>query len=266
MSVPAAQPGAQQQQQPTQYPQAFSDFIAQNEINSVVASQLYLVLSQCDIVLLCDDSGSMQTRIAPEYGSNKPATTRWQELKTLAQSLIQICTVTNPNGLDIYFFNRPMLQSVNLNNMGGLQQTFNNLPAGGTPLCGTLTRIFNDKGANLAPGRSLLVVCITDGEPSDGSRQDLFNVLNNKSSNIHVSLAECTDNAEDMEYLDSWDGRIKNFDNTDDYREELKRVKKAKGNNFKFDYMDYSIKILLATYLRWYFQVDQSNAGCCVIL
>lgn len=81
----------------------------------------------------------------------------------------------------------------------------------------------------------------------------------NKGKNVHVSFAECTDNEEDMDYLDQWDGKIPNFDNTDDYREELARVKNAQGNDFKFDYNDYVVKILLATFVRWYFNLDQSN-------
>lgn len=56
-----------------------------------------------------------------------------------------------------------------------------------------------------------------------------------------------------------WDGSIKNFDNTDDYREELQRVKTINGQSFKFDYTDYVIKILLATFVRWYYNLDQGN-------
>ena len=45
--------------------------------------------------------------------------------------------------------------------------------------------------------------------------------------NIHVSVAECNDNEEEMAFLDGWDTRLKNFDNTDDYRMELARVRMA---------------------------------------
>ena len=62
-----------------------------------------------------------------------------------------------------------------------------------------------------------------------------------------------------MEYLDQWDGQIPNFDNTDDYREELQRVKNAQGMQFKFDYTDYCIKVILSTFVRWFFSLDQSR-------
>jgi hypothetical protein len=64
-----------------------------------------------------------------------------------------------------------------------------------------------------------------------------------------------------MEYLDRWNGQIRNFDNTDDYREEVQRVKNIQGQQFKFDFTDYIIKILLATFVKWYFDLDQRNVG-----
>jgi hypothetical protein len=140
----------------------------------------------------------------------------------------------------------------------GLSAIFNQLPTGGTPLCGTIRQILAEKTPS-GWNRSMLLVVITDGEPTDGSRDDLKNVLLSKSRNVHVSFAECTDNAEDMEYLDAWDGQIPNFDNTDDYREELQRVKQVQGPQFKFDYTDYVVKILLATFVRWYFNLDQTK-------
>jgi hypothetical protein len=232
----------------------FELLVKQNELTRNVAFQLQKVLSMCDVVLLCDDSGSMVEPIL-EPGSNKQ-TTRWLELKKLAAVIIEFVTAINPNGLDIYFFHRPNLTGVT--NMSGLQGVFNDPPKGNTPLLKTLRRIFGEK-SKLADDRQLLVVVITDGEPSDGTLNDLFNCLYNKPTNVHVSLAECTDNEEEMEFLDEFDGKIPNFDNTDDYREELAKVKRIQGSAFKFDYTDYVIKILLASFVRWYFNLDQKN-------
>lgn len=234
----------------------FDLLVKQNELTSQVATQLQQVVSTCEIVLLCDDSGSMKNTII-EANTNKQ-TTRWLELKKLAAVIIEFVTAINPTGLDIYFFNRPTLR--NVTDMMGLQNTFNDLPNGSTPLIGTLRKIFQEK-ANLPDERQLLVVVITDGEPTDGNHEDLFNVLYYKPQNVHVSFAECTDNEEDMDYLDRWDGRIPNFDNTDDYREELARIKANQGPQFKFDYTDYVIKILLATFVRWYFNLDQTQVA-----
>jgi len=176
------------------------------------------------------------------------------ELKKLVAVLVQFVTAISSAGLDIHFLNRPPERSVS--STAGLQAVFSTAPVGGTPLCGGLAQIFQEY-KDLPSEVKLLLVVITDGEPTDGTRTDLFNVLSRKRPNFHVSVAECTDQAEDMEYLDQWDGLILNFDNTDDYREELARVKAVQGMQFKFDYTDYVIKILLATFVRGYFNVDQ---------
>jgi hypothetical protein len=183
--------------------------------------------------------------------------TRWTELKKLAAVIIEFVTATNPEGLDIYFMNRPEILAVQ--NMVGLQAAFSDNPNGNTPLVGSLDKIYR-RYVDVLAEKSLLIVVITDGEPTDGTRDELFYKLKDitRSGKVHISFAECTDNEEDMEYLDAWDGRITNFDNTDDYREELRRVKAAQGRTFKFDYTDYVIKILLATFIRWYYNLDQA--------
>jgi len=230
--------------------------LKQNEINPKVAEQLWNVLSTCKVVVLCDDSDSMAQAIAEE-GTDPFAvkrSTRWLELKKLVAVIINFATSISSDGIDIYFLNRPKVTGVT--SLTGLQTVFSVPPTGGTPLCASLQRIYQDH-TDFPADKKLLIVVITDGEPTDGTRTDLFNVLARKASNIHVSFSECTDQAEDMEYLDQWDGLIPNFDNTDDYREELARVKAVQGMQFKFDYTDYVIKILLATFVRTYFNVDQ---------
>lgn len=255
----------------------FDALVKIHELKDPIPKQLKQVLTQCKIVLLCDDSSSMNNPISEE--NNDPFAqkkiTRWFELKKLAASIIEFVTSINPDGLDIYFLNRP--HQFGVKDMTGLQAVFSDLPDGNTPLIKTLKKIYDDNINDLGD-KQLLIVVATDGEPTDGSRNDLYNRLIQitRNGNVHVSFAECTDNEEDMEYLDEWDGLIKNFDNTDDYREELKRVKRTQGQNFKFDYNDYIIKILLATFIRWYFNLDQNNGvnnmrnnntcTCCTLL
>jgi hypothetical protein len=236
----------------------FDLLVKRHELKSPVPDQLKRVLSACKIVLLCDDSDSMGNYIAEE-GTDPFApkrSTRWLELKKLAAVIIEFVTAINPQGLDIHFLNRP--SKIGVTDMTGLQSAFSNPPGGNTPLI-TAIRTVYDQNRDTLNGRQLLIVVITDGEPTDGSRSDLYNMLVyvTRGGNVHISFAECTDNADDMEYLDAWDGRIPNFDNTDDYREELQRVKRIQGQSFKFDYTDYVIKILLATFVRWYFNLDQ---------
>jgi len=236
----------------------FNLLVKQYELKADVAEQLRQVLSRCEVALLCDDSSSMGNAIAEENTDPfaPKRSTRWLELKRLASKIIEFVTAMNSDGLDIHFLNRAPL--LNVTNTTGLQNVFNIAPDGDTPLIGAIWQLYREKNSKRRD-KELLIIVITDGEPTDASRQDLYNILVNiTNDNItHVSFAECTDQSDDMEYLDGWDGLIKNFDNTDDYREELARVKNIQGIGFKFDYNDYVIKILLATFVRWYFNLDQ---------
>ncbi|AYV76842.1 MAG: hypothetical protein Barrevirus1_64 [Barrevirus sp.] len=249
---------------PNQGLSKFELLVKQNELNPYIADKLREVLSTCEIVLLCDDSDSMSLPIAEEGTDpfSPKRSTRWLELKKLAAIIIQFVTAVNDSGLDIYFLNRPKV--TNVVSVAGLQSVFSVPPTGSTNLMEGLNSIYNDKRA-VFQHKKLLIVVVSDGEPNDNTgsnaRQNLYDTIDhmvsNSNGNIHISFAECTDNAEDMEYLDAWDGRLKNFDNTEDYREELLRIKTIQGQQFKFDFTDYVIKILLATFVRWFFNLDQ---------
>ncbi len=68
-------------------------------------------------------------------------------------------------------------------------------------------------------------------------------------------------------YLDTWDTQLSNFDNSDDYPLERRRVRAAKGASYRFSYTDYAVKILLGSLMRKYFAQDQATllggSGCC---
>lgn len=257
-SAPLARVPVQQQSTQLQLSK-FDQLIKQRELNPIVRSQLLEVFpNKCNkIILLCDDSDSMSLPIAEE-GIDPFApkrSTRWLELKKLVAVLVEFVISINPNGLDIHFLNRPSVTGIT--SVSGLQGVFSVPPTGGTPLITRLSDVM--MSTHQEDNKIVLVIVITDGEPTDGSRDRLRQVLLNKPQFIHTSFAECTDNAEDMEYLDAFDGVVPGFDNTEDYREELNRVQMIQGMGFKFDYTDYVLKILLATFIRYYFNLDQSR-------
>ena len=233
---------------------AFNSLVRRYELSPLVATQLLDVLSHREIVLLCDDSSSMLNTVVEEgsdpFASNN--STRWQLLKRIAASIIDFVSSTTHHGLDLYFLKRPTVR--NVTSVQGLQSVFQQPPDEmGTPLISALRRVYHEKQGH----RGLLIVVITDGEPNDGTRDDLRRTLLAKPSDCHISFAEATDNEDDMQYLDAMKGTIPLFDNTDIYRLECQRVKNLQGLQFKFDWTDYVIKILLATFIPTYWNVDQ---------
>ena len=116
--------------------------------------------------------------------------------------------------MDVYFLNRPGVKAVTSG--AQLATSFASPPAGGTPLIGSLSNIFATYNNEARSGRRIIIIVITDGEPSDGSADQLFSILQRRGPNEFESLAECNYNEDEMAYLDGWDTRLQNFDNTDD--------------------------------------------------
>lgn len=196
----------------------FDEYAGGHEIPPAQADDLFAVLTTTRVVLLLDDSASMTTLVSTGGPSfNAPQVSRWLELSTLASTLVGVVASANPNGCDVHFLNRPGLAGVR--DAQQLVPLFAAPPRGGTPLIGSLSSIFSTHSAEAAAGRRILVVIVTDGEPSDGSVHDLFQLLQRgRHPSFHISLAECNDNEEEMAYLDHWDKLLLNFDNSDSYR------------------------------------------------
>jgi len=257
----------------------FQRFSAQKEISKEDTKNLYDVLTRVDVGVLVDDSPSMCTRIVPD-GQNKqyqassaPVTTRWTEATKLVYTVLQLLVAAKPDdGIDLYFLNRSG-PTEHVRTIQDAANFFTQPPSrGATPIIGALSRIFD---AHRTPrlGKEYLLVVVTDGEPSDGTPERMKQVLLSKPNHMHLSLAECTDNKEHMDFLEDWNRQIPKFDNTEDYPEELTRIRTLQRNpNYKFSYTDYVVKILLATFFSKYFKVDMpssssaSPAGCCAVL
>ena len=62
---------------------------------------------------------------------------------------------------------------------------------------------------------------------------------------FYISILACSDNHNDVGYLEKLDKTIKNVDTLDDYISEKKPVLKAQGKDFKYDFSDYIVLLLL---------------------
>ena len=138
---------------------------------------------------------------------------------------------------------------------------FSTAPSGATPLIGALKSIFDEYSPICEAGYHVLLLVVTDGEPSDGTVLELKSRLSHKPRDFHISFIECNDNEEEMAWMDSLDGQVHNFHNSDDYRMEMLRVKQQQGQGFRFTYNDYIIGAVLSTFCPKFFLLDQTRAA-----
>ncbi|CAF1011357.1 unnamed protein product [Rotaria sp. Silwood1] len=212
------------------------------EISDILVQRLN-VLQQFEIVVLCDDSGSMNTPVDGTTG------TRWDELRAIVQIIIDIGTVFDSNGVDVHFLNRPPM--LNVTDTRQVIESFSQRPQGLTPLTAALRRIFQSGASKPGSNKRLLVFVATDGAPTDNSGnvdiQSLENLMRHErqSNTMYVTFLACTDDEASVNYLSQWDRTMINVDVVDDYKSEREEVRRTKGFNYPFSFGDYVVKALI---------------------
>ncbi|CAF0732692.1 unnamed protein product [Brachionus calyciflorus] len=222
--------------------QKFRNIINKYEISQFFADKLQK-LNMFKIVFVFDDSGSMNATLSDSpLNTGLLKATRWDELQYFAKISIEIANVFNENGTDVYFLNRPMARSVC--NSEQLIPYFQNKPSGYTPLAKCLNHVLSSNSEGNLGERKLLVIIVTDGEPTDDYDED-----------------------ETMDYLNNWDRVIPRLDVVDDYRNERKEILQAQRRGFSFSFGDYVVKSLIGSIDESLDRIDEINSqGCCVIL
>ena len=236
----------------------FRQVCAMHEISDLFAQKLR-VLEGFDVVLIADDSGSMLTPLAAT-SPFAPSITRWDELKTSVKTIIDIASTMDSNGIDIYFLNRPPL--LNITNAAMVEQPFSQPPSGFTPIADAINRVLQAKQAVLAE-KKLLIVILTDGEPTDTRGQvsvpQLEQALMYRPQQCFTTFVACTDDLQVMEYLNGWDKKIPRLDVVDDYRSEQREILAVRGPSFPFSHGDYVVKLLLGSIVPDMDRLDEAG-------
>jgi hypothetical protein len=227
----------------------YRDIINRHEI-SLYYSQKLQSLCLFKIVFIFDDSGSMNTSLneSPLNSSSFKAT-RWDELQYFSKISIELANIFNENGSDVYFLNRPVVR--NIRSTDQLMPYFQSRPAGFTPLTRVLKNVLNDNSAHFLQEGKLLIVIITDGEPTDENGKvdirDFKRALKDRHRNVYTTIVSATDDYTTMKYLDDWDVTIPRLDVIDDYRSERAQVMRHKGSSYRFTFGDYVVKSMVGS-------------------
>jgi len=228
--------------------------IMKYEITNYQSSELW-ALQGYDIVFLCDDSGSMQHR-------TKAGITRWDEMKETVRVVVDVAKCFDDDGVDVYFLNRAPAKSVFDSNQ--LNSCFARKPTGYTPLSDSLNQIVADLGQR--GGKPVLLVIATDGQPTtkqgrldhQGFRRTLESVVNYPHRSFRVQFLACSDQEEDVGWLNTLDREVKHVDVTDDYASERAEVLSA-GRVRTFTRGDFVCKALLGGISDFYDKLDEGH-------
>ena len=254
----------------------FQSIVGKYEISAMFADKLQM-LNGYKVVFIFDDSGSMNT-ILQDSPLNQPGqmkATRWDELKYFANISLEIASLFDPQGCDVFFLNRPPARNITLDTLPNFLNSFSRTkPSGYTPLAQVLTQVLNENANLVRVERKLLIIIVTDGEPTDQSGNVNINQFKqclqsrNPIDRIFVNIVACTDDDSSMDYLNRWDREIKHLDVVDDFRSEREEVRKAKGPNFRFSYGDYVVKSLVGSVDPELDNFDErvNSDGCCIII
>lgn len=231
--------------------QEYQKVIEKHEINVFFATKMRK-LEQYRICYLVDDSSSMSTALAPQSPYAKPMR-RWDEARDIVMTTIDISSIMNPKGVDIYFLNRPTLRGVKSteDDKRMLMDEFKKDPAGYTPLTDALRRLFAEQKSFLIEGKILLAI-LTDGQPTTSTgvldTQGFTRLLQYERPSpekLPITFVACTDDEKSVEYLNVIDDVIPYVDVSDDFYSERKQIQTVQGTSFPFSHGDYVVKCLL---------------------
>ena len=160
------------QTQPLSREEQYQNIIHKYEISQEYSGILQK-LRDFKIVFIFDDSGSMNSTLneSPLNEMNKNSmlkATRWDELQYFANISIEIAGFFNNesnSGTDVYFLNKPPIK--NIVSVDAFMHHLKQLkPNGYTPLNKVFNLALNDNTSAIKE-RKLLIIILTDGEPSD---------------------------------------------------------------------------------------------------
>jgi len=201
-------------------------------------------INMFDVVMLLDDSGSMNTR---EERSN---ITRWGELEQSVRVALDILSALHENGVQVRFLNRPGVASAR--SWEDVAPCFQRGPSGTTPLTeGTVAALACQQVKPLL----LLIAC--DGEPNDLSSWS--NCLAQRdSARCYVSILSCSDREDDVAFLEGIHQHPlagRNLDVIEEFKLEKQRVHRV--HRFAaYHYADHAARWILSAVYPKYDSLD----------
>ncbi len=247
------------------------NLMRENKI-SICSAQELVGLSKFDIAFICDDSGSMSRPASSHPSVLCTPHTRWDQLKNMVDSFVDIVTAIDTNGTEIHFLNRDSLSNITSKDDSRIKSAFAKSPSGVTPLRDKMLEVVQ----NHIDDKSLLLLIATDGIPTDKkgnpslpefktALREITHGDHSQGKPVFVSILACTDNKDEIGWLNELDRKVENVDVNRTYLEERKEVLQ-KNPNKNFTESDYVAKALLPKFDKLDEQnMSRNQANCCNI-
>mmetsp|Transcript_18048 Transcript_18048/g.54854 ORF Transcript_18048/g.54854 Transcript_18048/m.54854 type:complete len:311 (-) Transcript_18048:92-1024(-) len=223
-----------------------------------------LSVAGADIVVVADDSGSMSM-----VSNYQTRSTRWTELQTTLNKLAHmLLVVDHSDGFHVQFLNDPTWHNVHTKEH--LETLFyGRQPRGRTPLAERLRPILD--GSWHPKGHSnetdIILLVMTDGEPSDCSFESLRTMVAQKRKNVYLTFMMCTEDDDVVDKYNKYVDHLPGVDITDDYASEKREVE---GFGRSLPYYKWLAKAVLGGKMYKYDHMDEMSrrnggGGCCTI-
>ena len=157
----------------------------------------FIELSECNLVFLVDDSGSMKEEDSINMLGQKCS--RWHELRDRLIEMVEILSLVPNLGIQLCFLNRPdnikfdyrehTPESFKKNFTDAVHRIFSTPPSKRTPMLRPLQEIF--RVAETRPSRTILYL-MTDGLPDEGTETISQLLLSRNAYKIPISLISCS--------------------------------------------------------------------------
>jgi hypothetical protein len=265
--------------------QALMDVLCRFEIQDSLGNRIRRLLAGQKKVLVLDNSSSMCRTIKHSSIVQQPVVTRNDELLVFVGMALPFLVAESPEGVDVWLLNHVGGQQhghpgpVVIKNVQTVEQVRQHLqqPYGRTPLVQCLQSVFTTYASSIGE-EGLHVLVATDGEPDEANgmpgRNAVYELLKSGSllrrnpARCIVNFLVCTDDGNDVEYLNQIDQLCPFVDVTDDYASERAQVAKKRTFPRPLSVADWVLKALIGAADPSLDRVDESHMapqGCCVV-
>ena len=261
--------------------EAFDAIVGDMDIEPTVRQEVREMLCGSKKVMVIDNSSSMRQSVKsdethlkklPRYAGTyeNKIVRRWDELIEFIKIALPILALDSDQGVDFWFLNEPYQDGrkkwLGVQNWDEIKDVFAQNPRDSTPLVETLEDMqkYYSRNGTLKE-RGLHCIVTTDGEPNGkngltgAKRFAKFVADRPEKEKFIMNIQICTDNDDEVEYLEKVDTDIPRVDVNDDFHTEQEAVLKA-GRIRTFGYDTYVLKCIIGAASLKLDQLDEKKS------